>query len=178
MNRVWGMLKWVREKMNIKLALLVLVMGTGMFTAWQVYSRISKPKQLPEPKKITTGGNTESDLATQASAESPVADPNGPPPTQPQFAFNPNAFGPHLISQSSRGIRPHTARRLSAVHQHLTIRQRRHKTARRKSSLAMLRPIQFAAVALPWVIKPSKPLPNRAQLRQLTNHHLKICNRW
>lgn len=93
MNRVWGMLKWVREKLNIKLALLVLVMGTGAFTAWQVYSRISKPKQLPEPKKITTGGTAEGDLAKQASAESPVADPNAPPPAQPGFSFNQRDFG-------------------------------------------------------------------------------------
>ena len=34
MNRVWGLLKGVREKLNIKLALLVVVLGVGVFTAW------------------------------------------------------------------------------------------------------------------------------------------------
>lgn len=94
MNRVWGMLKWVREKMNIKLALLVLVMGTGAFTAWQVYSRFSKPATLPSPKKITTG---QGEIAT-LSAESPAYDPNSPapPPTapSPEYKFDNNAFGP------------------------------------------------------------------------------------
>jgi uncharacterized repeat protein (TIGR01451 family) len=94
MNRVWGMLKWVREKINIKLALLVLVMGTGAFTAWQVYSRFSKPATLPSPKKITTG---KGEIAT-LSAESPAYDPNSPapPPTAPEpaYKFDNNAFGP------------------------------------------------------------------------------------
>lgn len=97
MNRVWGMLKWVREKVNIKVALVALVFGTGLFTAWQCYTRFGKRTPLPEPKKITTGGG---DLAAfpdaQASAESPVSDAGGvqQQPAAPGFAFNPNAFGP------------------------------------------------------------------------------------
>lgn len=95
MNRVWGMLKWVREKMNIKLALLVLVMGTGAFTAWQVYARFTAPAKLPTPKKITTG------VAPDLAAVAPVApayDPSAPAPPpnapQPQFNFDNNAFPP------------------------------------------------------------------------------------
>ena len=29
MNRVWGLLKWVREKVNIKVALVALFAATG-----------------------------------------------------------------------------------------------------------------------------------------------------
>jgi uncharacterized repeat protein (TIGR01451 family) len=103
MNRVWGLLKWVREKVNIKLALVLLVLGTGAFTAYQCYVRFAGNKPLPEPKKITTGGGAplvEAQLAGEvapAANETPVYDPNAAqqPPAAPQtFAFNPNAFGP------------------------------------------------------------------------------------
>ncbi|WP_254507193.1 hypothetical protein [Anatilimnocola floriformis] len=91
MNRVWGMLKWVRAKVSIKLALILVVMSTGVFTAWAAYSRFSKKAPLPEPKKVVTGvGDGE---VAQLSAESPAFDPNAPPPpptAQQPFAFNNN----------------------------------------------------------------------------------------
>ncbi|QDU25490.1 Large cysteine-rich periplasmic protein OmcB precursor [Anatilimnocola aggregata] len=101
MNRVWGMLRWVREKMNIKLALVVLVMGTGLSMGYIGYRRISGKQALPEPKKVVTGGGAPipgdpAEFATPAAAEAPVYDPHAPvgAPTQPPpFAFNSNAYG-------------------------------------------------------------------------------------
>ncbi|WP_425617724.1 hypothetical protein NA78x_001409 [Anatilimnocola sp. NA78] len=99
MNRVWGMLRWVREKVNIKLALVTLVIGTGMFTAYQCYARFGAKQPLPEPKKVITGGGAPLPDGTQlASAESPIYDPNAPaqpaaePPGPAPFAFNSGAF--------------------------------------------------------------------------------------
>jgi uncharacterized repeat protein (TIGR01451 family) len=105
MNRVWGMLKWVREKVNLKGALVVLLLGTGTFTAWQGYVRFGKRAPLPEPKKVMTGVGDVAAApdAAQISAEGAAPDASGAmqPPAAPEFAFSPNAFGPPPTSPPS-----------------------------------------------------------------------------
>jgi uncharacterized repeat protein (TIGR01451 family) len=105
MNRMWSMLRWVREKVNVKVALVALVVGTGLFTAYQCYARFGAKAPLPEPKKVVTGGGAP--IPGQPAAEGqPAAPPEAPlfaagnesqpsaqPPSQPPFAFNNAAFG-------------------------------------------------------------------------------------
>jgi uncharacterized repeat protein (TIGR01451 family) len=99
MNRVWGLLKWVREKVNVRLALVALVLGTGLLTGYLCYSRFLRKAPLPEPKKITTGGAAaigSSDLTGNvqpAANEAPLYDPGASPQpgASPAFAFNSNA---------------------------------------------------------------------------------------
>lgn len=97
MNRVWGLLKWVREKVNVRMVLVALVMGTGLFTGYLCYSRFTRKTPLPEPKKITTGlaqASLEGEVVP-ASNETPLYDPtalttNSPP----AFASDANSLSP------------------------------------------------------------------------------------